>query len=241
MSAVSTATRFTKVIVKAPVKALRKMRDNPVKTGLAFLAADIATKLPIRKLYEAGIKIDTCTGNSSAICFKTHFNAEGGFANDSITQLLFGLGTASLAYLFAKTNSQTVKLGIAWLISCAVGNLGEAVLYGNNVDIINMKSWSWPIYNIADIANFFGFWAISLDCGNIKGIDNLQEIPSRWQTIKSSFSRKNIWNTIQQYYLYAITIKFVIGGIFRPPFMPIYFLLSLIRDITHRGERRMFK
>jgi hypothetical protein len=132
MSAVSIATRFAKAAIKAPVRALKKMRDNPITTGLAFLATDIASKVSVRILANSLV----------------HLNDYSWFYSSSSTQLLFGLGAASLAYLFAKTNSNNVKLGTALALSCAAGNLGEASLHGSVTDFI--KIGSWPVFNIAD-------------------------------------------------------------------------------------------
>ena len=71
-----------------------------------------------------------------------------------IILLLIGI----LFIWFIKSNAPIEKWGILIIISGAIGNLIDRILYGHVIDFIflNYKNYYWPAFNFADMAISLG-------------------------------------------------------------------------------------
>ena len=199
-----------------------------IKVGAATLAADLASKILARNLLTPGAK--TCISDN--ICLSLYANPEAAYDRpfDTPTKIALTIALFSLAYLFTKAKSKITKLAASLLISGAIGNLTDRIIYGNVADFI--KLGSWYKFNIADAA---------LTAGNLLLLYEIftkptgsNEHPSRLNVIKNSFT-SNILNTILQTVLYMSALWCVTGYTW-PTLIPAL-LLSLIRVVWHRGER----
>lgn len=78
-----------------------------------------------------------------------------------------GLGAATLMIWLIKKNAQQTlfALAISLILSGALGNVIDRLLYGAVVDFIDLHymGWHWPAFNIADSAITLGVILLLLD------------------------------------------------------------------------------
>lgn len=62
-------------------------------------------------------------------------------------------------------NNIWLSVALALILGGAIGNLLDRILYGYVIDFIHLhlKSWSWPIFNIADMAITCGALMLIVD------------------------------------------------------------------------------
>ena len=74
--------------------------------------------------------------------------------------IVSALASLGLIYwiLKLKDHQKFTGLGLAFILSGAIGNLIDRSLYGHVIDFIDMyyKTWHWPVFNTADIAVCIG-------------------------------------------------------------------------------------
>lgn len=218
---------------KAGAAALGKINDHSVKTGAVVIGADLGTKILERNCHSPASKqciTENLWSVTDNICLELHFNKGGvnGRPFDTTTKIAFAVAMTSLAYLFIKAKSKISKLAISLLLSGSIGNLIDRLIFNKVTDFI--KLGSWDNFNLADAA---------LGAGNLLLLYEILSKPTgsgehlgRIGFLKGSFT-KNIFNTFLQTLLYTAAIWCFTGYISPIPAL----ILSLIRDIRHRGER----
>ena len=151
----------------APRFILRPRDGWFLALALAIVGLDQATKWVIRESLERGeahavvwpLKIVHVTNNGAAFGL---FQGAGPLL--ALTSIL-GLG-AILVYLFNPGFAHPLmRLGLAFMLGGAVGNLVDRVATGEVVDFLKVPNW--PAFNVADSAITIGvlllIWAVMFD------------------------------------------------------------------------------
>lgn len=84
-----------------------------------------------------------------------------------------------LGVIYIKSQNEAItRLGIAFLISGAVGNLVDRFRWGMVVDFLDfyVGRWHWPAFNVADIAICIGLGLIFLDILKHPQIENKEKV-----------------------------------------------------------------
>ncbi|MFV1998391.1 MAG: signal peptidase II [Acidiferrobacterales bacterium] len=68
-------------------------------------------------------------------------------------------------------------VALSFILGGAIGNLADRVRLGYVVDFIQLyyKTWSWPVFNVADSAIFIGAILLALDMFGIKILSRNQK------------------------------------------------------------------
>lgn len=78
-----------------------------------------------------------------------------------------GLATIGLSVWICKLkgHQKFTGLGLAFILSGAVGNLIDRSLYGHVIDFIDVyyQNWHWPVFNVADIAVCIGVFMLLIN------------------------------------------------------------------------------
>lgn len=84
---------------------------------------------------------------------------QNGFFSNIIFMIVTLLAVAFITYLYQnEMKDDRIKLGLAFMIGGALGNLLDRVLYGEVIDIfdLHVSIWHFPTFNIADSAITIG-------------------------------------------------------------------------------------
>ncbi|MDR3623951.1 MAG: signal peptidase II [Chlamydiales bacterium] len=100
-------------------------------------------------------------GVNFSIVHETNTGAAWGVFSDFQTPLLFiriGLIIALFIYIVFINRSEQMLIPFALIIAGAIGNVMDHFIYGHVIDMFYFKfgSYSYPIFNVADISIFFG-------------------------------------------------------------------------------------
>jgi signal peptidase II len=89
----------------------------------------------------------------------------GGAVPPSAFILIAVLISACLVWQLWNSTSLVVGLAFGLIIGGAIGNVIDRAIYGAVVDFIllSWKSWSWPVFNVADSAITCGVGLILID------------------------------------------------------------------------------
>ncbi len=73
--------------------------------------------------------------------------------------------SAFLVWQMLKAETRLAALGYALIVGGAVGNVVDRAIYGAVIDFILLywRDWSWPVFNVADMAITFGVCLILAD------------------------------------------------------------------------------
>lgn len=74
-------------------------------------------------------------------------------------------------------NDLQTAVALSMILGGAIGNLIDRVRLGYVVDFIQLyyKTWSWPVFNIADSAIMIGAILLALDLFDIKLVKSRQQ------------------------------------------------------------------
>jgi signal peptidase II len=70
-----------------------------------------------------------------------------------------------LAWQTLKAETRMAMFGYAFIVGGALGNVIDRAIYGAVIDFILLywRQWSWPVFNVADMAITFGVGLILID------------------------------------------------------------------------------
>ncbi len=73
--------------------------------------------------------------------------------------------SAFLLWQMLKAPAWVATLGYALIVGGAVGNVIDRAIYGAVIDflLLHWRSWSWPVFNVADMSITFGVVLILID------------------------------------------------------------------------------
>jgi len=78
---------------------------------------------------------------------------------------LIAIGTILFLFIRLKEDEKTLSLSLSLVMSGAIGNLIDRLLYGEVVDFLDfyLSSYHWPAFNIADSVICLGIGLIALE------------------------------------------------------------------------------
>ncbi len=214
-----------RTIINVPKIALRRALAHPVRTGVATLVADQASKLAVNAFVPLATKpVDSLL---------TITNSINTAQETSAARFLAVTGMVSLAALFTKAKSKVSKLAFTLLIAGGLGNQADRLFADGVTDFI--KVGPIPTFNLADVALTSASAILLYDCFFPQRNEASQENPSKLTILKNSFT-KNILSTLGQTFVYAFTIWALTAHIGLLPTILPSLVLSLIRDQRAGGE-----
>lgn len=129
---------------------------------LILVTFDYIIKTKIKTIMQLGDSIDVIKNFFSITYVQNTGAAFGMFKNQKILFLIVGLvAILILVYSFSKTDSKIAKISISMVISGAIGNIIDRLLYGFVVDMFDFHAiWSY-VFNFADICVVLGVALLS--------------------------------------------------------------------------------
>ena len=129
---------------------------------LILVTVDYIIKTKIKTIMQLGDSIDVIKNFFSITYVQNTGAAFGMFKNQKILFLIVGLvAILILLYSFSKTDNKIVKISISMVISGAIGNIIDRLLYGFVVDMFDFHAiWSY-VFNFADICVVLGVALLS--------------------------------------------------------------------------------
>lgn len=129
---------------------------------LILVTFDYIIKTKIKTIMQLGDSIDVIKNFFSITYVQNTGAAFGMFKNQKILFLIVGLvAILILVYSFSKTDNKIAKIAISMVISGAIGNIIDRLLYGFVVDMFDFHAiWSY-VFNFADICVVLGVALLS--------------------------------------------------------------------------------
>ena len=129
---------------------------------LILVTFDYIIKTKIKTIMQLGDSIDVIKNFFSITYVQNTGAAFGMFKNQKILFLIVGLvAILILLYSFSKTDNKIVKISISMVISGAIGNIIDRLLYGFVVDMFDFHAiWSY-VFNFADVCVVLGVALLS--------------------------------------------------------------------------------
>ena len=129
---------------------------------LILVTFDYIIKTKIKTIMQLGDSIDVIKNFFSITYVQNTGAAFGMFKNQKILFLIVGIvAILILLYLFSKTDNKIVKISISMVISGAIGNIIDRLLYGFVVDMFDFHAiWSY-VFNFADVCVVLGVALLS--------------------------------------------------------------------------------
>lgn len=129
---------------------------------LILVTFDYIIKTKIKTIMQLGDSIDVIKNFFSITYVQNTGAAFGMFKNQKILFLIVGIvAILILLYSFSKTDNKIVKISISMVISGAVGNIIDRLLYGFVVDMFDFHAiWSY-VFNFADVCVVLGVALLS--------------------------------------------------------------------------------
>ncbi len=129
---------------------------------LILVTFDYIIKTKIKTIMQLGDSIDVIKNFFSITYVQNTGAAFGMFKNQKILFLIVGLvAILILVYSFSKTDSKIAKISISMVISGAIGNIIDRLLYGFVVDMFDFHAiWSY-VFNFADVCVVLGVALLS--------------------------------------------------------------------------------
>lgn len=129
---------------------------------LILVTFDYIIKTKIKTIMQLGDSIDVIKNFFSITYVQNTGAAFGMFKNQKILFLIVGIvAILILVYSFSKTDSKIAKISISMVISGAIGNIIDRLLYGFVVDMFDFHAiWSY-VFNFADICVVLGVALLS--------------------------------------------------------------------------------
>jgi len=129
---------------------------------LILVTFDYIIKTKIKTIMQLGDSIDVIKNFFSITYVQNTGAAFGMFKNQKILFLIVGIvAILILVYSFSKTDNKIAKIAISMVISGAIGNIIDRLLYGFVVDMFDFHAiWSY-VFNFADICVVLGVALLS--------------------------------------------------------------------------------
>lgn len=129
---------------------------------LILVTFDYIIKTKIKTIMQLGDSIDVIKNFFSITYVQNTGAAFGMFKNQKILFLIVGLvAILILVYSFSKTDNKIAKISISMVISGAIGNIIDRLLYGFVVDMFDFHAiWSY-VFNFADVCVVLGVALLS--------------------------------------------------------------------------------
>lgn len=129
---------------------------------LILVTFDYIIKTKIKTIMQLGDSIDVIKNFFSITYVQNTGAAFGMFKNQKILFLIVGLvAILILVYSFSKTDNKIAKIAISMVISGAIGNIIDRLLYGFVVDMFDFHAiWSY-VFNFADVCVVLGVALLS--------------------------------------------------------------------------------
>lgn len=129
---------------------------------LILVTFDYIIKTKIKTIMQLGDSIDVIKNFFSITYVQNTGAAFGMFKNQKILFLIVGIvAILILVYSFSKTDSKIAKISISMVISGAIGNIIDRLLYGFVVDMFDFHAiWSY-VFNFADVCVVLGVALLS--------------------------------------------------------------------------------
>ena len=129
---------------------------------LILVTFDSIIKTKIKTIMQLGDSIDVIKNFFSITYVQNTGAAFGMFKNQKILFLIVGIvAILILLYSFSKTDNKIVKISISMVISGAIGNIIDRLLYGFVVDMFDFHAiWSY-VFNFADVCVVLGVALLS--------------------------------------------------------------------------------
>jgi signal peptidase II len=129
---------------------------------LILVTFDYIIKTKIKTIMQLGDSIDVIKNFFSITYVQNTGAAFGMFKNQKILFLIVGIvAILILLYSFSKTDNKIVKISISMVISGAIGNIIDRLLYGFVVDMFDFHAiWSY-VFNFADVCVVLGVALLS--------------------------------------------------------------------------------
>lgn len=144
-----------------PHKALNKTIKGPITVMLLAFLLDQAHKVYFLQIrgWTGGERVDLTPFFQHVLVWNEGISyGLLGFAGSWLLIALTGVMIIFLGIWFVRDTSQTARYGLALAIGGAAGNLVDRVAYGAVADFFHFHhdTFSWYVFNIADIAIFLG-------------------------------------------------------------------------------------
>lgn len=129
---------------------------------LILVTFDYIIKTKIKTIMQLGDSIDVIKNFFSITYVQNTGAAFGMFKNQKILFLIVGIvAIFILVYSFSKTDNKIAKISISMVISGAIGNIIDRLLYGFVVDMFDFHAiWSY-VFNFADVCVVLGVALLS--------------------------------------------------------------------------------
>lgn len=129
---------------------------------LILVTFDYIIKTKIKTIMQLGDSIDVIKNFFSITYVQNTGAAFGMFKNQKILFLIVGIvAIFILVYSFSKTDNKIAKISISMVISGAIGNIIDRLLYGFVVDMFDFHAiWSY-VFNFADVCVVVGVALLS--------------------------------------------------------------------------------
>lgn len=129
---------------------------------LILVTFDYIIKTKIKTIMQLGDSIDVIKNFFSITYVQNTGAAFGMFKNQKILFLIVGIvAILILVYSFSKTDNKIAKIAISMVISGAIGNIIDRLLYGFVVDMFDFHAiWSY-VFNFADVCVVLGVALLS--------------------------------------------------------------------------------
>ncbi|MBF1050965.1 MAG: signal peptidase II [Peptostreptococcaceae bacterium] len=129
---------------------------------LILVTFDYIIKTKIKTIMQLGDSIDVIKNFFSITYVQNTGAAFGMFKNQKILFLIVGIvAILILVYSFSKTDNKIAKISISMVISGAIGNIIDRLLYGFVVDMFDFHAiWSY-VFNFADVCVVLGVALLS--------------------------------------------------------------------------------
>jgi signal peptidase II len=116
---------------------------------LSFLISKPFNSYPILPFFNFTLALNT------GVSFSLFAGMENGKIILSVIAILISI---FLTYLFLKEKNKLFSLAYSLIISGAIGNTIDRVMYGGVIDFLDfyIKNWHYPIFNLADCFIFIG-------------------------------------------------------------------------------------
>ena len=129
---------------------------------LILVTFDYIIKTKIKTIMQLGDSIDVIKNFFSITYVQNTGAAFGMFKDQKILFLIVGIvAILILVYSFSKTDNKIAKISISMVISGAIGNIIDRLLYGFVVDMFDFHAiWSY-VFNFADVCVVLGVALLS--------------------------------------------------------------------------------
>ena len=142
-------------------------------TCLVILLLDQWTKYEVQQRLYLRQTVEVIHGFFNLIHIRNTGGAFGIFGGDKgglgslffVVVSLIAIGSILFFFLKVKEDEKTLSLSLSLVLSGAIGNLIDRLMYGEVVDFLDFHlfSYHWPAFNIADSAITLGIGLMALE------------------------------------------------------------------------------